>query len=431
MMKLENALQWLSSHEVCRGPFGLHRMEYLMDKLDNPHRDYACVTVGGTNGKGSVTALLDAIMTSTSDYLIGSTISPHLVNVCERIRLQGKSLPAEWWCKGVEALQEPVQIMSREPDLGAPSFFELVTALAFWAWRENDRDLAILEVGLGGRLDATNTAYGEIAVITNIGTDHREYLGPDREAIAREKLGIVKKKSVLITAEPDPTIRRIFTETCRSRKAELVLVKPSHGFELVQSHARGHTLKIADCPETLEFPLPGKHQLTNLATALTVIDRLRTHGFDIAPEAVVKGIQQVRWPGRLQWINGPIPMLLDGAHNQEGLDSLVSYLREFPMPRPARLILGALQQKPVVDMAKALLPFFDSLAFVPVQTGRSLTQDDFNEQVAPTDPRWRWHDSLESAVQVGIDSQSQSIMISGSLYLLAEYFRAHPEVFHP
>jgi len=406
-------------------------MEYLMDKLDNPHREYACVTIGGTNGKGSVTSLLDSIMSLTSEYQIGSTISPHLVGIGERIRLQGRSLPSEWWCKGVEALQEPVQIMSREPDLGAPSFFELVTALAFWAWRENDRDLAILEVGLGGRLDATNVAYGEIAVITNIGTDHREYLGPDREAIAREKLGIVKKKSVLVTAEPDPAIRQIFVDTCKSRKAELVLVQESHGFELVQSHARGHTLKLPDVTDTFEFPLPGRHQLTNLATALTVVDRLRQHGFEISPEAVQTGIQQVRWPGRLQWINGPVPMLLDGAHNQEGLQSLVAYLQEFPLPRPAHLILGALHQKPVADMARALAPFADTLAFVPVPTGRSLNRDDFESQVAPVDSRWRWHDSIDTAVQAGVSAGAQSMLLSGSLYLLAEYFRTHPEIYHP
>ena len=420
-MKLEHALKWLKSHEACRGTFGLHRMEYLMEKLENPHHDYASVLIGGTNGKGSVTSLLESIVSVTPDYQTGATISPHLIDLRERVRLQSESLPDTLWLKGIQALEEPVKIMSRESSLGAPSYFELVTALAFWAFRESERDLVFLEVGLGGRLDPTNVAHSEISIITNIGTDHQEFLGPDRPSIAREKLGIVKRKGVLLTTERDPEILQIFETDCKEKKAQLIALHPNQGFKVLSSHPKGYQVQIDGHAGPLEFPLPGRHQLDNLALALGAIERLRRNGFDISPEVVAKGIQNVSWPGRLQWIPRHPPVLLDGAHNQEGLQSLLAYLREFPLPRPAHLILGVLNQKPAREMAVSLAPHVDSMAFVPPHSGRALTMEDFVEQIQSVAPAWKWCANLAEALSAG--QSSNSILLTGSLYLVADYLR--------
>ncbi|MBF0501089.1 MAG: bifunctional folylpolyglutamate synthase/dihydrofolate synthase [Candidatus Riflebacteria bacterium] len=418
------ALEWLTRHDVCRGPYGLHRMEFLMERLGNPQRDIAAILVGGTNGKGSVTALLENITSVGRIYQVGSTISPHLIDVTERIRLDARPLPDDLWIAGVNALKDHVTLMGREPSIGAPSFFELVTALAFWAWHETDRDLAVIEVGLGGRLDATNVTWPEISVITNIGTDHKELLGPDRPSIAREKLGIVKRKNTLITGEKDPDILRLFSETCDAQSATLVKTGVGDGrFEVIESHARGHRIMIPGYPDPVDFSLAGLHQLDNLATAMGVVEKLRQNGFDLPPDHVAAGISRTVWPGRLQWIDGNPPVLLDGAHNDEGLASLIAYLERFPMPRPAHLIFGVLHNKPAAAMARSLAPHFDSISYVSPKSGRALMRADFDSVIAPTDPRWKWCESLAEALTAGTDAGSASILVTGSLYLIADFLR--------
>jgi dihydrofolate synthase / folylpolyglutamate synthase len=423
-MDTPTALHWLNARQACSSPFGLHRIEFLLERLGHPQRDFVSVLIGGTNGKGSVTALVESILTATDEYLVGTLISPHLVSIEERIHLQGKPLEKEWWGKGVEAMQDAVKIMDREPTLGAPSFFELVTALAFWAFRENDRDLAIVEVGLGGRLDATNILSPEISVITNIGTDHQELLGPDRPAIAREKLGIIRKNRPLITGERDPDILDLFAATCATAKVPLLQVEPGQYFTLIESHPRGHRVRLREHSETVvEFPLAGAHQLENLATALAVVAQLRTNQFVIPVESVIEGIAKVSWPGRLQWIDGTPPIVLDGAHNQEGLRSLLGYLEKFPLPRPCHIILGTLQNKPSAEMARLLAPHADTLAFVPPPCPRALDEAAFTAAVHSADHRWQWAPDLDTALARGRDAQS--ILITGSLYLIADFLAHH------
>lgn len=422
-MDLATALSWLSQRDLFTGPFGLHRMEFLLERLDNPQNQYPAVLIGGTNGKGSVTVLLEHMFAATPDYQVGSTISPHLIDLTERVRLQCTSLPEPYWSEGIAALKDIVKIMERESSIGAPSFFELVTALAFLAFRESDRDLAFVEVGLGGRLDATNVCYPEVSVITNIGTDHREILGPDRPTIAREKLGILRRKRPLVTAERDPAILDLFRDACQKEKATLVVAHQKDHFRVVESTPYGHRLAMDGVSGEVNFPLPGLHQLDNLAIALTVVKLLAKNHFEVPPEAIARGIAQVAWPGRLQWLPGRPPLLVDGAHNPEGLASLLDYLDRFPMERPCHLVLGALQKKPFVELAGALAGRADSLAFVPPATPRAVTREEFAAHVAPLDPRWQWHDTLDSALAAG--QQAKSILVTGSLYLAADLLRWH------
>ncbi|MBF0547775.1 MAG: hypothetical protein HQM08_25280 [Candidatus Riflebacteria bacterium] len=423
-MEIENDFIWLEKHLACRGPYGLHRIEFLMERLENPQFDTPSVLIGGTNGKGSVTMILESIATASGEYNIGSTISPHLINFRERIRIQGENLSEELWLEGIKQIKPHVKLMEREPSIGEPSFFELVIALFFWSLRETLRDLAFVEVGLGGKLDATNLIHPEISVITNIGTDHKEFLGPDKPSIAIEKLGIVRKKGTLITSEKDPQILEIFRKDCSEKKANLILSKPENYFSLLGSTPKNHLLKLPCATEPIRFSLPGMHQLENLGLALSVIDKLRMNGFQIPDNAIVEGIEKVKWPGRLHWIEGNPPILLDGAHNQEGLQSLIDYLQKFPLPRPVHLILGVLSNKPVVNMAKHLSNFADTLSFVPPNTSRAITEAEFNEQIKPLNPKWKWCPSLPMALEEG--KNSATILLSGSLYLVADFLSIAP-----
>ncbi|HEY9070104.1 MAG TPA: folylpolyglutamate synthase/dihydrofolate synthase family protein [Candidatus Ozemobacteraceae bacterium] len=419
-MDFSAALEWIGRRDFITGPFGLHRMEYLTDKLENPQHDVPCVVIGGTNGKGSVTAILESIVVAGGMYQAGSTVSPHLVDLTERIRIQGEPLAPPLWIRGVETLQEIVTTMDREPSIGAPSFFEVVTALALWAFRETERDLAFVEVGLGGRLDATNIIHPEVSVITNIGTDHQELLGPDRPSIAKEKLGIIRPKVPFVTGEQDPGILALFESAVAGKKIPLHRVTPGTGFRLLESTARGHRLLLEGVDREVFFPLPGAHQVTNLSIALEVVNCLRSRGFEIPPESVAEGIRIVRWPGRLEWHEGSPPVLLDGAHNEEGLESLLAYLDAFPPPRPLHLVFGALQKKPYSRMAAELARRADTLAYVSPPTPRAIPADEVSRILA-SDSRWKLHESLRAALEAG--SKAGSILVTGSLYLVAEYLR--------
>ena len=193
MNKYLEAEKWILDRGTHKGPYSLDKIEYLLDELDAPQREYACILIGGTNGKGSVTAITESILLHCQDYQVGSYTSPHLLSLKERIKIQGEPVPEKLIINGVKELKEITKVMDKESSLGAPAFFVIMTALGFWAFRESDIDIALVEVGLGGRFDSTNACEPEISVITNIGTDHQQYLGDTKEKIAHEKLGIIRK----------------------------------------------------------------------------------------------------------------------------------------------------------------------------------------------------------------------------------------------
>ena len=420
-MKSHEAEKFLLQREICVGPFGLHRIGFLCEKLGNPQLEYPVVLVGGTNGKGSVTAILESVFRAAQTYQTGTMISPHLFSLHERIRLNGDFLPGNLLSEGLSAMMEFIRIMEKEPSLGPPSFFELITAIGFLTFRETLRDIALVEVGMGGRLDATNISSPEVSVITNIGTDHKEQLGDTREKIAVEKLGIIRKKRPLVTGEKDPVILEIFKQKCAEKGAVLVHASDSKLFSLVSSHPRGHRIEISG--SEIDFPLAGSHQLENLAVALATIRELRNNGFEITPKQLSAGISSATWPGRLQWVDHSPPVLLDGAHNHEGLISLSKYLDEFPLPQPAHIILGTLRDKPFTEMASLLSQRGVQLTFVPPPCRRSLSKSEFEESIKATDHRWEWADDLDSAIK-RVPSAA-SVLVTGSLYLISDFIRKH------
>lgn len=416
-MKISDATSWLLHRGVRTGPYGLDRINFILEELENPQLEYACVLIGGTNGKGSVTAVTEAIMACCPDYITGSMTSPHLVDIRERTKIGAQPLANKYWIQGAEKMQEICKVLDKEASLGPASFFEAVAGLSFWAFRENELDLAIIEVGLGGRFDATNATNPEISVITNIGTDHQEYLGTGKIAIAREKLGIVRKKRPLITGEKSPEILAEFEQKCKTSNSPLIICQRQNYFELVESRANGHEIKLPSIHEPVFLALPGDHQLENLAITLELVEQLRKNGFNIPDTAVAEGINTARWPGRLQWLPGDPPILLDGAHNAEGVEMLVNYLEKFPPAGPLNIIFGALRDKPLVEMATRLAKFGHRLCFVPPRCNRALTREEFAG--ALESHGWEWCDSLQLAVNTCRDN-AKTILIAGSLYLVSD-----------
>lgn len=419
-MKISDAIGWLFQRGVRTGPYGLDRINFILEELDNPHREYACVLIGGTNGKGSVTAVTESIMACCPEYVTGSLTSPHLVDIRERIKLSGRPLPDKYWIEGVKQMQEVCKVLDKEASLGPASFFETVAALSLWAFRETELDLAIIEVGLGGRFDATNATNPEVSVITNIGTDHQEYLGTGKIAIAREKLGIIRKKRPLITGEKSPEVLVEFEKACKANNSPLIICQQQNNFELLESRADGHLLKLPNIDEPVFFSLPGEHQLDNLAITLELVTQLRKNGFEIPDEAIAEGIGKARWPGRLQWIQGTPPILLDGAHNAEGVETLARYLEKFPPAGPLNIIFGALQDKPLVEMGARLAKFGHRLCFVPPRSNRTLTREEFGSTIE--NQGWQWFPTLKEACSF-CQEDAGTLLITGSLYLVSDALR--------
>jgi len=416
-MKINDATRWLLDRGTRTGPYSLDRIHFLLEELKSPHHNYACVLIGGTNGKGSVTAITESIMLQCPDYVTGSFTSPHLTDLRERIKIQGRPMPDNLWCKGTETIQEVNKIMEKEASIGPANFFETVTALAFWGFNEAEIDLAIVEVGLGGRFDSTNACSPEVSVITNIGTDHQEFLGTGKLAIAREKLGILRKNRPLVTGEKSPEILGEFAAACEKLNSPLVVARPDQYFEVIESRHDGHLIKLANTEEPLFMAMPGEHQLANLAIAIELVNQMRKNGFDIPDEAVQKGIASARWPGRLQWLPGNPPVLLDGAHNAEGLESLVTYLKNFPPKPPLNVIFGALKGKPLEEMAQKLSEFGHKLCFVPPPCSRTISRQEFES--TPLPEKWQWFDSFAAAF-AECRSDCGTVLATGSLYLISE-----------
>ena len=307
---------------------GLCRTRALLESLGSPDRSFRALLIAGTNGKGSTAAFASSILTAAG-VRTGLYTSPHLVRLTERVRIAEADVPAD-------ALDDVLDHLSRVAGAGnlAPSYFEAMTVAAFELFRRSRVEVAVVEVGIGGRLDATNVLEPEVSVVTNVGADHLEVLGPSLQEVAREKAGIFRRGQPALTAERGPLLATL-EEEARRVGARLFPVAPTGRF-------------AAGCP------LDGRHQLSNLSLAVAAASALGP----VTEEAIRKGVASVRWPGRLQRLPRPglRPLLLDGAHNPDGARSLAAWLDESGLARRADLVFGGLADKNLEEVFAPLGP---------------------------------------------------------------------------
>jgi dihydrofolate synthase/folylpolyglutamate synthase len=326
--------------------WGLERTQALLASVDNPHESYRTVHVGGTNGKGSVAATLASILTKTSSS-VGLYSSPHLCSFRERVQVNQHAVTEDAIVHAAQRLWPAIEKLQ-------PSFFEATTAIGLLAFAEAGVDVAVIEVGLGGRLDSTNVIHPELAIITNIAFDHADYLGHTLAAIAGEKAGIVKPGVPLLTSEDQAEILGLFQARAHAMRAPLHVQSPLPD-EQVQFDLRGTTFTTSwrGEPCTLQTPLIGRHQGTNAAVAVRAAELL---DLDLGPEDLQETLFRIRWPGRLQVESaGGQTWVFDVAHNVAGVQALVSALRSLDLPRPLVLLLGILGDK---DWRAMLPPLF-------------------------------------------------------------------------
>ena len=372
---LRRRLESLDPH--CVKP-GLQRIRALLEALGSPHLAYPTAVVCGTNGKGSVAAMLAAIGRAAG-HRVGLYTSPHLSFLEERFQVDGEPIsPA-----GLDAQLEVVfAAADRLFDEGRvdefPSFFEILTAAAFRYFAEIRVDLAILEVGLGGRWDATNVTSPRVVVITSIALDHREYLGDDLPSIAAEKAAVVPRAGLAVTAPQDPAALEVLRSHCNQMGATLL---ESEQYPLVFRPGDGRLHYSIDCAGRvrtyvgLDLALAGEHQVENARCALLAAEALDRHRLSISSDAIWAGLRTVRWPGRCEWMGEEPPVLLDAAHNSEAAAALAAYLEELGRRGSydkLHLVIGLLSDKDVEEMTRSLYPLADTLIATEPPSARAL-----------------------------------------------------------
>jgi len=341
----------------------LSRMERLLALLGEPHRCFRSVHIAGTKGKGSTAAMSEAILRAAG-FHTGLYTSPHLHTFRERIRVDGKLLSREELVALVEQSRPAIEAVE------GVTTFEIITALGFMHFARERVEWAVLETGLGGRLDATNVVLPEATAITSLSYDHTYLLGDTLALIAGEKAGIIKPGVPLVCAPQAPEAMQVIEETCCEQQAELILVGRDWTWERVAADLTGQTLHVRGqgdgsgghppvMYENLRIPFLGRHQLLNATMAVALIETLRRRGVEIPEAAIREGLAQARWPGRLEILRQSPFVVVDSAHNPDSVAKLVAALGEwFPHERMA-LVFGASADKDIETMLKTLLPLSD------------------------------------------------------------------------
>jgi len=373
-------------HELAHSPrrkFNLEQMRVLAAALGHPERTFPSVLIAGTNGKGSTAAMLASILRAAG-YRTGLYTSPHLSRVNERIQIDGVPIADEDFARLYFRVDGTAAQLVRDGALPHhPSFFETVTALAFLYFAEKKVELAVLEVGIGGRLDATNIVEPLVSVVTDIALDHQEWLGDTLDAITREKAGILRPSGTLVTLPQHPEANQALGEVATAldvRGVNAVAYMPA-------AHATDDSPWRAAYPvqvlgETVEIapPLAGSHQQRNTALAIAAaVELCNHHGYKFSAQQIAEGIRTARWPGRLELFPATAEraaVLLDVAHNPAGVWSLRSALSSYPAAGARTLLFGCLRDKAFEEMAQILFPIFDRVVLTPVDSPRTVAVED-------------------------------------------------------
>ncbi len=416
--------------------FGLENITILAEALGNPHRAAPCVHIAGTNGKGSTAAMLESILRAAG-FRTGLYTSPHLERINERIRLAGEEISNDAFARAWDKVHAAIESLMASGKLPAhPTFFECITAMAFVAFAEAKIDFAVYEVGLGGRLDATNIVVPEVAVITPIDFDHENFLGHSIAEIAGEKAGIIKTGAWVVSATSrsesngavaaDVIAKRAADQNARvfeiDRLWQLSVPTSQDGFY----RTTAAPIVAPREPITLAPALAGRFQIRNALTAATTAALLGEKNFSIPRAAIERGIASARWPGRLEKISSMPAIYLDGTHNPAGARELVKFWRENFANTPIVLVYGAMRDKAVDEIAGQLFPLARTVILTEPRQPRAISADLLAEMTSGlavdtrslADP----HKALEQAIAIAAShsAASAAVFVTGSLFLVGD-----------
>jgi dihydrofolate synthase/folylpolyglutamate synthase len=437
--------------------FDLAHMRVLLGALNHPERKFPGVLIAGTNGKGSTAATLASILRA-SGLRTGLYTSPHLVRINERIRINGEKISDSDFAWLHDMVDRTAEGLVEEDELPwHPSFFGMLTAIAFEYFAQNKVEIAVLEVGMGGRLDATNVIEPRVSVIADISLDHQKFLGNTVAEIAREKAGIIRAGGVVVTLPQQPRANDVIGNTILELGAQGVSAVPyvppvSPGSEQYFAHARekhliaeGAEVHAEDAEKSarvcsryplqvmgkqilVESPLVGRHQLRNIALAIATAEVLSHQGFAVTAEAIERGIRETRWPGRFQVIpakDGAPEYAFDVAHNPAGAWALRSTLSACYEDRPLIFVFGAMRDKAIGEMAEILFPLAERVIATRADNPRSATPEEIEEAAARTSTDIEHTVDVASALARAraLGGSGHVVVITGSIYIVGEAMR--------
>ena len=437
------ARMYALGHELADTPshkFDLAHMRVLLNALDHPERRFPSVLIAGTNGKGSTAATLVSIL-QASGLRTGLYTSPHLVRINERIRINGENIDDEKFALLHDMVERTAERLIEDGELPwHPSFFEMLTAMAFEHFATNKLDIAVLEVGMGGRLDATNVVEPRVSVITDISLDHEKFLGNTIAEIAREKAGIIRPGGVVVTLPQTPAANDVIGNVILEQNATAVNAaqyvppvspaSPSYmacetGDSKILSR---YPLRVLGKQVLVETPLIGRHQLRNVALAIGAGEELSKQGFPVTAESIEHGIRETRWPGRFQIVpaSGPAPQyVFDVAHNPAGAWALRSTLSNAYEDRRLIFAFGAMRDKAISEMCEILFPLAERVISTNAENPRSATPQEIRDAAHRTHAEIELSRDVPSALARAkeIADADGIIVITGSIYVVGEAMR--------
>ena len=427
-MTFNEALEYLLGlgHETLAIKFGLEKTRLILESLGSPQNSFLKIQIAGTNGKGSTAAFLDSICRAAG-IRTGLYTSPHLVKITERIRVDGVEIDEARFGESVSLVRDCAMAMLDQGRIeSAPTFFEHVTLAALCAFKCADVEIAILETGLGGRLDSTTAAEAEIVAITPVGLDHQEYLGETLAQIAAEKAAILRAGVKAVIAPQHAEASAVILNLASRLNVDPVIVGESFW---------RHATPAFDGRMSVDFKLDGewigdtvlglrgRHQIENAAAAVALALELKTAGFPIAVESIRKRLFDAVHPGRIEVVDGDPVILLDGAHNPHGANALAEYLKEF-ISQPVTMVFGAMRDKDLQSVLTELTPTVSTIVLTLVDSPRAATMFEMNEaleRIAFTGKRLEGGSARDALVTAySITPENGTICVAGSLYLVGE-----------
>jgi len=435
-MNYESAVRYLLSlgrelaapTQAASTKFDLENITVLAERLGRPERAYPSAHIAGTNGKGSTAAFLESILRHTG-FRTGLNTSPHLDKINERIRINGEEISDTAFAEtftGILALIE--ELLAAGKLRAHPTYFECVTAMAFEHFARERVDFGVFEVGLGGRLDATNILSPAVSIITSIDFDHENFLGHSIQQIAAEKAGIIKTGVPVVSAVTHPRAIEVIRRRCQELGARLFEVDEFLKLDPAEVHPiRGcYRFVVADVLAkkslSIQLGLPGRFQVRNALAALAAARVLAAEGHAMDESAIPRALQETRWPGRLEKLNSNPDIYLDGAHNPSAAQEVASFWEENFAGRKIWLIYGALRDKAVDEIAGILFPHAAEVFFTQPRTSRAISADQLADITAHHAAHFAVLPEAERAFEQALDAAApgDAIFITGSLYLVGQ-----------
>lgn len=399
--------------------FNLSRMTSFLELIGNPHLDYATIHVAGTKGKGSICAMITSIL-SHSGYKTGFYSSPHMIDFSERIRIGDRLISQEKIAEYVDYFKPFIDQVEEI------TTFEITTALAFKYFSDQKVDFAVVEVGLGGRFDATNVVTPKVSVISSISFDHTKILGNTLSKIAFEKAGIIKNKVPVVVSKQKSTALKMIQSIALERNAPLINAKESYRMVSGKKTLDYQDFTIQEdstSTEWIRLPLIGSHQLDNARTAFAVVNELRKQGIKISTAAVKNGFEQVDWPGRLEILQRDPLVIIDGAHNPDSFRNLANTIKEYLAGRKVIFVLGASEDKNIRTMLRIIKPVVDHLIITKSTHPRAMDINKIQEFADTIGISCMCVEEVEDAKEKAesLSNGNSVIIASGSIFIAGAF----------